>query len=76
MGGGGGSGGQEIKYVDVDPRFETTTDAYRQQLQLGEIAQAQNQENMRLGAQLDRTNAEFFQTQNLRGIRAQGAETG
>ena len=30
---------------------------------------------MRLGAELDRTNAEFFQTQNLRGVRAQGAET-
>ena len=69
MGGGGGSSGTEVKYVDVEPQtVETTTDAYRQQLQLGEIAQAQNQENMRLGAQLDRTNAEFFQTQNLRGI--------
>ena len=74
--GGGGGGGQEIKFVDIEPQtVETTTDAYRQQLQLGEIAQAQNQENMRLGAELDRTNAEFFQTQNLRGIRAQGAET-
>ena len=41
--GGGGGGGQEIKFVDVEPQtVETTTDAYRQQLQLGEIAQAQN----------------------------------
>jgi hypothetical protein len=76
MGGGGGNQSPEIKYVDVDPQvIKTETDAYRQQLQLGDIAQAQNQENMRLGAQLDRTNAEFFQTQNLRGIRQQGAET-
>ena len=65
----------EIEYVDIDPKVVTTTDAFRQQIKLGQIAYKQNQNNMRLGAELDRTNAEFFQTQNLRGIRAQGAET-
>ena len=74
MGSGGGGSSTEVKYVDIDPKVVTTpTDAFRQQLMLGQIAQKQNENNMRLGAQLDRTNAEFFQTQNLRGIRAQGA---
>ena len=66
----------KIEYEDVDPQIvRTDTDAFRQQLKLGEIAFKQNQANMRLGAQLDQTNAAFFQKQNIRGIQAQGAET-
>ena len=76
MGSRGSSGPPKVEYEDVDPQIvRTDTDAFRQQIKLGEIAFKQNQNNMRLGAELDRTNAEFFQTQNLRGVRAQGAET-
>ena len=74
MGGGGGSS-TEVKYVDIEPQRSSRLRLMLFGSNLCEIAQAQNQENMRLGAELDRTNAEFFQTQNLRGIRAQGAET-
>ena len=66
----------KIKYVDSPTQVtKTDTDAYKQQVQLSRIAQRQNEVNMKMGARLDRANAEFFQTQALRGIQAEGAES-
>jgi hypothetical protein len=44
------------------------------QLALNESSAAQQRLNMELGAQLDRTNAEFFTGQDVRRYQAQGTE--
>jgi hypothetical protein len=44
------------------------------QTALNEASAAQQRLNMELGAQLDRTNAEFFAGQDVRRYKAQGAE--
>jgi hypothetical protein len=40
-----------------------------------EVSGQQQQANMRLGAELDRANSEFFTGQNIRQTQATGAET-
>jgi hypothetical protein len=45
------------------------------QVALNEVSGAQQRLNMELGAQLDRTNAEFFAGQDIRRTQAGGAET-
>ena len=53
----------------------TRTQAVRTESALSEVAQAQQRLNMELGAQLDRTNEEFFAGQDIRRTQAVGAET-
>ena len=54
---------------------QTPTQAVRTESALSEVAQAQQRLNMELGAQLDRTNEEFFAGQDIRRTQAVGAET-
>lgn len=54
---------------------QTPTQAVRTESALSEVAQAQQRLNMELGAQLDRTNEEFFAGQDIRRTQAVGSET-
>lgn len=54
---------------------QTPTQAVRTESGLSEVAQAQQRLNMELGAQLDRTNEEFFAGQDIRRVQATGAES-
>lgn len=56
------------------PPQEVETQSLRSQLALNEITAEQNRLNMETGAQLDRTNSEFFTGQDIRKVQAVGAE--
>jgi hypothetical protein len=53
---------------------EVETQSLRSQLALNELAGEQNRLNMETGAQLDRTNSEFFTNQDIRKVQTAGAE--
>ena len=71
-------GGQKetVKYVDTPPAdpIDVETQSLRTQLALNKVANEQQRLNMRTGAQLDRVNAEFFATQDVRKLQTAGAE--
>jgi hypothetical protein len=52
-----------------------STQSLQNQTALMEVSGQQQQTNMRLGAELDRANSEFFTGQNIRQTQATGAET-
>ena len=52
-----------------------STQSLQNQTALMEVSGQQQQANMRLGAELDRANSEFFTGQNIRQTQATGAET-
>ena len=56
------------------PPTQVPTQSLQTQVALNETSGAQQRLNMELGAQLDRTNAEFFAGQDVRRYQAQGAE--
>ena len=56
------------------PTTQVPTQALASQAALNEVSGKQQRLNMELGAQLDRTNAEFFATQDIRRGQASGAE--
>jgi hypothetical protein len=56
------------------PPTQVPTQSLQTQIALNETSGAQQRLNMELGAQLDRTNAEFFAGQDVRRYQAQGAE--
>lgn len=56
------------------PPTEVPTQSLQTQIALNETSAAQQRLNLELGAQLDRTNAEFFAGQDVRRYQAQGAE--
>jgi hypothetical protein len=56
------------------PPTQVPTQSLQTQLALNESSAAQQRLNMELGAQLDRTNAEFFTGQDVRRYQAQGTE--
>jgi hypothetical protein len=56
------------------PPTQVPTQSLQTQIALNESSGAQQRLNMELGAQLDRTNAEFFAGQDVRRYQAQGAE--
>jgi hypothetical protein len=56
------------------PPTKVPTQSLQTQLALNESSAAQQRLNMELGAQLDRTNAEFFTGQDVRRYQAQGTE--
>jgi len=67
----------KTKYIPSPPppQSETVpTQAYRTQIDLAKISNEQQRLNMEVGAQLDRTNEEFFAGQDIRRLQAQGAE--
>lgn len=53
---------------------QVPTQSLQTQTALNEVSGAQQRLNMELGAQLDRTNAEFFAGQDIRRTQAAGAE--
>jgi len=53
---------------------QVPTQSLQTQTALNEVSGAQQRLNMELGAQLDRTNAEFFAGQDIRRTEAAGAE--
>jgi hypothetical protein len=58
-----------------DPQqVDVPTQSYRGQIDLAEVSAAQTRLNMEVGAELDRTNAEFFAGQDIRRTQAAGAE--
>jgi hypothetical protein len=67
-----------IKYSPPPPPPAPPTPVPTQSLQtqaaLNEVSGAQQRLNMELGAQLDRTNSEFFTGQDVRRTQATGAE--
>ena len=68
----------KVKYVPAPPPPKPTpvpTQSLSTQIALNEASAKQSRLNMELGAQLDRTNAEFFAGQDIRRIQATGAET-
>ena len=68
----------KVKYVPAPPPPKPTpvpTQSLSTQIALNEASAKQTRLNMELGAQLDRTNAEFFAGQDIRRIQATGAET-
>ena len=68
----------QVTYTPPPPPptiVQTPTQAVRTESALSEVAQAQQRLNMELGAQLDRTNEEFFAGQDIRRTQAVGAET-
>ena len=67
----------EVKKIKAPPPpvvQPVPTQAVRTQSALDEVSAAQQRLNMELGAQLDRTNSEFFTGQDIRRIQATGAE--
>ena len=56
------------------PTTQVPTQALASQSALNEVSGKQQRLNMELGAQLDRTNAEFFATQDIRRGQASAAE--
>ena len=68
-----------VVYNPPPPPPPTTQSVSTQSLQnqtaLMETSGRQQQMNMRLGAELDRANSEFFTGQNIRQTQATGAET-
>jgi hypothetical protein len=56
------------------PPTQVPTQSLQTQIALNETSSAQQRLNMELGAQLDRTNAEFFAGQDVRRYQSQGAE--
>ena len=56
------------------PTTQVPTQALASQSALNEVSGKQQRLNMELGAQLDRTNAEFFTTQDIRRGQAASAE--
>ena len=56
------------------PTTQVPTQALASQTALNEVSGKQQRLNMELGAQLDRTNAEFFTTQDIRRGQAASAE--
>lgn len=56
------------------PPTPVITQSLQTQTALNEVSGAQQRLNMSLGADLDRTNAEFFTGQDVRRFQAQGAE--
>ena len=56
------------------PPTQVPTQSLQTQVALNETSGAQQRLNMELGAQLDRTNAEFFAGQDVRRYQSQGAE--
>lgn len=56
------------------PPTVVPTQALQTQTALNEVSAAQQRLNMELGAQLDRTNSEFFTGQDVRRTQATGAE--
>lgn len=56
------------------PPTQVPTQSLQTQIALNETSAAQQRLNLELGAQLDRTNAEFFAGQDVRRYQAQGAE--
>jgi hypothetical protein len=57
------------------PPTTVPTQSLQSQIALNESSAAQQRLNMELGAQLDRTNAEFMAGQDVRRTQATGAET-
>jgi len=57
------------------PTTQVPTQALSSQTALNEVSGKQSRLNMELGAQLDRTNAEFFTGQDIRRGQAAGAES-
>lgn len=53
---------------------QVPTQSLQTQTALNEVSGAQQRLNMELGAQLDRTNAEFFAGQDIRRTQSAGAE--
>ena len=67
----------KVKYKPAPPPPQPApvpTQSFRTQLELTKVSNAQQRLNMELGAQLDRTNEEFFAGQDIRRLQAQGAE--
>jgi hypothetical protein len=56
------------------PPTQVPSQSFQTQVALNEVSGAQQRLNMELGAQLDRTNAEFFTGQDIRRTQAAGAE--
>jgi hypothetical protein len=56
------------------PPTQVPTQSLQTQIALNEASAAQQRLNMEVGAQLDRTNSEFFAGQDVRRYQAQGAE--
>lgn len=56
-------------------KIEVPTQAYRTQLDLGNISAAQTRLNMEVGAQLDRYNATYFAGEDIRRTQAAGTES-
>ena len=64
-----------IPQAAPDPeKVDVPTQSYRGQIDLAEVSGAQTRLNMEVGAELDRTNAEFFAGQDIRRTQASGAE--
>lgn len=66
-----------VTYIPAPPPPTSTpvsTQAFRTQLELTKISNAQQRLNMELGAELDRANEEFFAGQDIRRLQAQGSE--
>ena len=76
--GGGGSPPPQIIYPPPAPAPAPTTQvptqALASQAALNEVSGKQQRLNMELGAQLDRTNADFFTGQDIRRGQAAAAE--
>ena len=58
----------------VAPPTRVPTQSIQTQAALNEVSGKQQRLNMELGAQLDRTNADFFAGQDIRRTQAAGAE--
>jgi len=67
----------KVKYVKSPPpkTVQAPTQAFRTQLELAKVANAQQSKMLERGAELDRVNEEFFAGQDIRRLQAQGAES-
>ena len=74
---GGRPSPPSISYIPAPPppvTQQVTSQSLQSQIELAKVGGAQQRLNLETGAKLDRTNEEFFATQDIRRLGAQGAE--
>ena len=74
---GGRPSPPSISYIPAPPppvTQQVTSQSLQSQIELAKVGGAQQRLNLETGAKLDRTNEEFFATQDIRRLGAQGTE--
>ena len=75
--GGGRRSSPSVQYIPAPPpplTQQVTTQSLQSQIDLTKVGGAQQRLNLETDADLDRANEEFFATQDIRRLGAQGAE--